>query len=110
MARTKAADRANRVSSDYPQGLHTVIWEDLHEEEWWLITNLFKGRIDFFQQRLNEIIQGGDPDLIANQTEWYKEAIACLTKRLTEFEDQISPVYFKRKRAEKAARLREFKT
>ncbi len=106
MARTKAADKTKGASPDYPQGLHTVTWTNLHEDEWWLITNLFKARIDYFQQRLNEIIQSKDPDLIDNQTEWYQETISCLTKRLTEFEDQISPVYFKRKREEKAARIR----
>ena len=106
MARTKAADKSKGVSADYPQGLHTVTWTDLHEDEWWLITNLFRGRIDYFQQQLNEIIRSEDPDLIDNQTEWYQDTIKCLTKRLTEFENQISPVYFRRKRAEKAARIR----
>ena len=106
MARTKSAYKSKAVSPDYPQGLRTVTWTNLHEDEWWLITNLFRSRIDFFQQRLNDIIRSEDPDLIANQTEWYQDTIKCLTKRLTEFEDQISPVYFRRKRAEKAERIR----
>jgi len=107
MAKTKVADKATKVSPDYPQGLHTITWTNLHEDEWWLIVNLFRARIDFFQQRLNEIIKTEDPDLITHQTQWYQETIDCLTKRLTEFEDQISPVYFRRKRAEKALRIRE---
>lgn len=105
MARTKKSDGP---SPDYPQGLHNVTFKDISEEEWWLIIHLFEGRIEYFQRRLNDIMQTGDPDLMDNTTQWYKESIARLTKRLTEFEDQISPVYFRRKRAEKAARCKQY--
>ena len=107
MGRTKKAEKADKPPADYPQGLHTVTFKDLDEEDWWLITNLFKGRIEYFQQRLNDIMQTGDPDLMHNTTQWYVDTIERLNTRLTEFEDQISPVYFRRKRAEKAARLKQ---
>ena len=107
MARTKTAEKASKVSDDYPQGKHIVTFKDIDEDDWWLIINLFRGRIDYFQHRLNDIMQTGDPDLMHNTTEWYEDAIKRLTARLTEFEDQISPVYFRRKRAEKAARLKQ---
>jgi len=107
MARTKAAEKSQKVSSDYPQGKHTVTWQDIDEDDWWLIINLLRGRIEYFQSRLNEIMQTNDPDLIRNQTDWYRETIGRLSIRLHQFEDQISPTYFKRKRAEKAERIRQ---
>jgi hypothetical protein len=107
MARTKAAEKSTKVSSDYPQGIHTVTWQNIDEDDWWLIINLIRGRIEYFQSRLDDLIRTNDPDLIHNQTDWYRESIGRLTLRLHEFEDQISPTYFRRKRAEKAARLHE---
>ena len=107
MGKTKAAEKAGKVSDDYPQGEHTVTWYCIDEEDWWLITNLLKGRIDYFKSRLNEVMQTDDPDLIHNTTDWYRDVIERLTTRLHQFEDQISPTYFRRKRAEKAARNRQ---
>lgn len=99
--------KKDAVPADYPQGLRTVTFKDLDEDDWWLITNLFKGRIDYFQHRLDEVMRTQDPDLIENQTDWYRDAIERLTTRLTEFENQISSTYFRRLRAEKAARLKQ---
>jgi hypothetical protein len=107
MARTKAAENSSKVSSDYPKGKYTVTWQDIDEDDWWLIINLIRGRIEYFQSRLNDIIRTNDPDLIHNQTDWYRESVEKLTIRLNEFEDQISPTYFKRKREEKAVRMRQ---
>ena len=107
MAQTKSSQRKQQPSPDYPQGKHTVTFTDIDEEDWWLITNLFKGRIEYFIQRLQEIQQSKDPDLIRRNTEWLEETIERLETRLYEFEDQISPTYFKRKRAEHLARLKQ---
>lgn len=107
MARTKAADKAGKVSSDYPQGKYTITWKDIDEDDWWLIINLIRGRIEYFESKLNQIMQSNDQDLIHNQTDWYRETIERLTTRLHQFEDQISPTYFRRKRAEKAARIHQ---
>jgi hypothetical protein len=107
MAKTKAASSKSQPSPDYPQGKHTVTFTDIDEEDWWLITNLFKGRIDYFNQRLQEIQHSKDPDLIRRNTEWLEETIERLETRLYQFEDQISPTYFKRKRAEHAARNKQ---
>jgi hypothetical protein len=107
MAQTKTSQRKQQPSPDYPQGKHTVTFIDIDEEDWWLITNLFKGRIEYFQQRLLEIKQTNDLDLLRKDTTWYEETIERLEKRLHEFEDQISSTYFKRKRAEHAARVKQ---
>lgn len=107
MAKTKAASSKSQPSPDYPQGKHNVTWLDLEEDDWWLITNMFQGRIQYLTQRLAEIKQTNDPDIIHNQSDWYVESIKRLTTRLEEFENQISPVYFKRKRAEHAARNKQ---
>ena len=68
MARTKAAEKSTKVSSDYPQGKHTVTWQNIDEDDWWLIINLIRGRIEYFQSRLDDLIRTNDPDLIHNQT------------------------------------------
>lgn len=94
MPRTKS----DKPSSDYPQGKHTVTLRDIDEDDMWFIIHALHARIEYFQSRLNEINRTNDPDLIANVTNWYKEAIKRLTLRLHQFEDQISPTYFKRKR------------
>jgi len=107
MAKTKSSLNKSQPSPDYPQGKHTVTFVDLEEDDWWLITNMFKGRIEYLSYRLNDIKNMHDPDVIHNTTHWYEEAIARLAVRLEEFENQISPVYFKRKRAEHAARNKQ---
>jgi hypothetical protein len=107
MARTKFSLNKGQPSPDYPQGTHTVTFTDLEEDDWWLITNMFKGRIEYLSQRLHEIKHMNDPDVIHNTAHWYEETIERLVVRLQEFEDQISPVYFKRKRAEHAARNKQ---
>jgi hypothetical protein len=107
MAKTKSATRKSQPSPDYPQGKHTVTWLDLEEDDWWLITNMFRGRIARLNERLMEIKRTNDPDIVYNQSDWYINAIERLTTRLEDFENQISPVYFKRKRAEQAARIKQ---
>ena len=109
MAKTKAASSKSQPSPDYPQGKHDVTWLQLDEEDWWLIFNMFQGRIQGLTQRLIEIKQTKDPDIIHNQSGWYEDAIERLETRLQEFENQISPTYFRRKRAESAARAKQFK-
>jgi hypothetical protein len=91
MARTKSSLSKGQPSPDYPQGKHTVTFTDL----------------EMMSHRLLEIEQSNDPDVIHNTALWYEETIARLITRLEEFEDQISPVYFKRKRAEHAARNKQ---
>jgi len=107
MARTKSSLSKGQPSPDYPQGTHTVTFTNLEEDDWWLITNMFKGRIEYLSQRLHEIKHMNDPDVIDNTAHWYEETIGRLVVRLEEFEDQISPVYFKRKRAEHIARNKQ---
>jgi hypothetical protein len=107
MARTKSSLNKGQPSPDYPQGTHTVTFTDLEEDDWWLITNMFQGRIEMMSHRLLEIERSNDPDVIHNTAPWYEETIARLIVRLEEFEDQISPVYFKRKRAEYIARNKQ---
>lgn len=109
MAKTKFATNKSQPSADYPQGTHCVTWLDIEEDDWWLIINMFRGRIDYLTSRLSEIRRSNDPDIIHNQSEWYIDAIERLETRLDEFECQISPIYFKRKRAEKAARTKQFR-
>ena len=94
MSRTKS----DKLSSDYPKGTHSITWIDIDEDDMWLIIHAIRTRIEYFQARLNEINRSNDPDLICNATDWYEEVIEKLTSRLYEFEDQISPTYFKRKR------------
>lgn len=107
MAQTKTSQRKNTPPTDYPQGKYTVTFTDIDEEDWWLITNLFKGRIEYFKSRLDEIQRTKDPDIIRKDNGWYQETIERLENRLHQFEDQISPTYFKRKRAEHAARIKQ---
>lgn len=107
MAKTKFSLNKSQPSPDYPQGKHTVTFLDLEEDDWWLITNMFKGRIEYLSQRLRELKNMNDPDVIHNTAYWYEESIGRLVVRLEEFENQISPVYFKRKRAEHAARNKQ---
>jgi hypothetical protein len=90
--------KSDKPSSDYPQGKHTVTWKDIDEDDMWLIIHAFRARIEYFQSRLNEINNTNDPDLICSVADWYEGAIEKLTSKLYEFEDQISPTYFKRKR------------
>lgn len=82
--------------ADYPQGLQTVTFLDLEEDDWWALLHALEVRIRFFRQQKASYERLDDPGL-QHHIDHCDDTLQRLGSLLSSAEQQISPTFFKRK-------------